>query len=243
MSGLRVGIPSPTPAPSGLPTSYSLVYTPHSLVYLPWPFGIPAPPGIPPSWIYPPHWKYVIPGLTQPNPEGTWDQACPPPRRNLGPGIPTPRNWPETMHTQGTWDQAYPSPAYQWTDTCLWKHCFPATTVVGGNYWFVHFMVQYCCDWCRTYVLRNCCHRQISLSSWHGEIPHVWAKKRIESYQILNFCYFGEILLTKRAFFQIYWEMINTSRNLGLICWSCCGFNFNQAVKIFNRKVKLMSRI
>ena len=125
-------------------THPTLWYTcPGPLVYLP---------PIPPSWVYPHHWTYLIPGLTQPNPEETWDQA-------------------------------YPSPAHPWTDTCLWKHYLPAITIAGGNYWFVHFMVQYCCDWCRTYVLRNCCHGQISLSfmTWRDTTHLGKEKNRIKS--------------------------------------------------------------
>ena len=62
-----------------------------------------------------------VPGI--PTPEGTWDQAYPPPGRDLGPSIST---------LEWTWDQAYPSPL--WTDKHYWKHYFPATSLAGGKY-------------------------------------------------------------------------------------------------------------
>ena len=80
----------PLPTTSDIPTPVYLTCT-LPLVYLPQ--VIPTHP-----WTYPPP---TFPGHSPP--EGTWDQACSPHGRDLGPGIPT-------HPLEGTWDQVYRPP-------------------------------------------------------------------------------------------------------------------------------------
>ena len=73
---------------------------------------------------------FVVPGVyptpdTLP-PEGTWDQRYPTPRKDkdIGPG---------TRKGPGTRDTLDIPPVNRMTDTNLWKHYLPATTVEEGN--------------------------------------------------------------------------------------------------------------